>query len=196
MYPGTVAGCALPLAHGGFAHDEILSSCRRGTCSDVTFSSGLPRRLAVVCFGLGWDGMGCGSCGRETRRLFGRRVSADGQSSSLRRRSTPARFLSALNNRRTPVGPAGLQSANLTSTRACKPYGSTHLGAVQHNGRNRCSVVVRRKKGTRAANGSAGPADQTKRQLHHFFGAAGVVVPTSLPKLLYRKLHPRAVKRR
>ena len=89
MYPGTIAGCALPLAHGGFAHDEILSSCRRGTCSVVTFSSGLPRRLAVVCFGLGWDGMGCGSCGRETRRLFGRRVSADGQSSSLRRRSTP-----------------------------------------------------------------------------------------------------------
>ena len=80
-------GYALPLAHGGFAHDEILSSCRRGTCSVVTFSSGLPRRLRSCA--LAWAGMGCGSCGRETRRLFGRRVSADGQSSSLRRRSTP-----------------------------------------------------------------------------------------------------------
>ena len=87
MYPGTIAGYALPLEHGGFAHDEILSSCRRGTCSVVTFSSGLPRRLRSCA--LAWAGMGCGSCGRETRRLFGRRVSADGQSSSLRRRSTP-----------------------------------------------------------------------------------------------------------
>lgn len=58
MYPGTIAGCALPLAHGGFAHDEILSSCRRGTCSVVTFSSGLPRRLrscALAWAGMGWD---------------------------------------------------------------------------------------------------------------------------------------------
>jgi hypothetical protein len=47
------------------------------------------------------------------------------------------------------------------------------------------------RKGTRAANGTRSPADQKKRPLHHFFGAAGaagVVVPTSLPKLLYRKL--------
>lgn len=51
-------------------------------------------------------------------------------------------------------------------------------------------------KGTRAANGECSPADQKKRPLHHFSGAAGVVVPTSLPKLLYRKLPRRAVKRR
>jgi hypothetical protein len=44
------------------------------------------------------------------------------------------------------------------------------------------------KMGTRAANGTRSPADQKKRPLHHFFGAAGVVVPTSLPKLLYKKL--------
>ena len=51
------------------------------------------------------------------------------------------------------------------------------------------------------------PADHTKGQLHHLFGCswlawlAGLallaclewVVPTSLPKLLYRKLHRRAV---
>ena len=33
MYPGTIGMPRLPLEHGVFAYDEILSSCRRGTCS-------------------------------------------------------------------------------------------------------------------------------------------------------------------
>lgn len=62
MYPGTIAGmpassCAFTIGEGRmWPHDEILSSCRRGTCSVATFSSGLPRRLAVVCL-LGLDGI-------------------------------------------------------------------------------------------------------------------------------------------
>lgn len=79
MYPGIIASCALSLEYGGFAHDEILSSCRRGTCSLVAFSSGLPRRLAVVCCLLAWAGMdgwtASGSCGGGKHDgFFGRRV--------------------------------------------------------------------------------------------------------------------------
>jgi len=190
MYPGTIGACDY---HWSTMYLPTTRSCHHADEVPAAVDLFEPAASRLRRVRLGWTLVQVVHAEGNTALAA---ASADGQSSSLRRRSTPARFLSALNNRRTPVGPAGLQSTNLTSTRACKPYGSTHLGAVQHNGRNRCSVVVRRKKGTRAANGSASPADQTKRQLHHFFGAAGVVVPTSLPKLLYRKLHPRAVKRR
>lgn len=106
MYPGTIAGCALSLEHGGFAHDEILSSCRRGTCSLVTFSSGLPRRRAVVCclLCLGWHGwMDCKwfMRRRETRRLFwaARLLMGRARACGVDRRL--ARFLSGpLNDRR------------------------------------------------------------------------------------------------
>jgi len=84
-------GYALPLEHGGFAHDEILSSCRRGTCSVVTFSSGLLERLRSCA--LAWAGMGWDVVHAEGKHdgFLGGAVSADvcGQSSSLRRRSMP-----------------------------------------------------------------------------------------------------------
>lgn len=45
------------------------------------------------------------------------------------------------------------------------------------------------RKGRQATNGKCSAADQKRSgRCTTFFGAAGVVVPTSLPKLLYRKL--------
>jgi hypothetical protein len=155
---------------------------------------------ASCALGLDTRASASGSCGGK--HGFGGVQSADGQSSSLRRRSTPGWIPAALNNRRSTSKMArrGLLCVELTNPRAASRMGSRHMRAAQHNVRNRCSVGARRReKGTRAANGRAGPADQKRSascttslvQL-----AAGVVVPTSLPKLLYRKLHPRAVKRR
>ena len=60
------------------------------------------------------------------------------------------------------------------------------------NGRNRCSVR-RKKKARERPMAEQRAADHTKRQPAPLVWV--VVVPTGLPKLLYRKLHPRAVQK-
>ena len=109
----------------------------------------------------------------------------------LRLGSTPARFLCPQRPSRFSEVACGLWP--VASALRSRLQAMWHLAAESRPARWDELVFGEAKKGTRAANGRCSPADQKKRPLHHFFGAAGVVVPTSLPKLLYRKLHRRAV---
>lgn len=109
-------------------------------------------------------------------------ASADGQSSSLRLAIDAAWIPLRSTTEGRQQGGVRSAGCNLARTRLQGIWQHAGVSVYQPGQRDEQAF------GAAQAKRHASSQWQALGQLQHFFGAAGVVVPTSLPKLLYRKL--------